>query len=368
MSAVNFAAEIERERVRQRTYDAMLRKARAGHVTGGWTFGYRNVEIVGSDGRRSHVERKIDPIQADVIRQIFQLSADGYGMKAIAKRLNADRAPSPRAQQGRSQSWAPSSVRAALFRRLYAGEIVWNQTRKRNTAWGHTDQKGRPEADWIRVPAPALRIVSDDLWQRAHAQLEAARGVYLKGTNGQAFGRPALGNPSRYLLTNLAQCYRCGGTLQACSRSHSETARRRFYGCSAYHDRGRTVCPNGRDVPMSEANEIVIEALLDDVLDDSMLNDAIQEALQILQGDDVSDRAARVDGEIAKVDRERTRLVSAIAAGGQLSGLVEALQPRERQRQGLEAQREAMRSARRSSQSYCSGESRTRRWTAPVGD
>ena len=35
MSAVSFAAEVERDKARQRTYDAMLRKARAGHVTGG---------------------------------------------------------------------------------------------------------------------------------------------------------------------------------------------------------------------------------------------------------------------------------------------------------------------------------------------
>jgi hypothetical protein len=31
----NFAAEMERERARQRTYDAMVRKAKALHVTGG---------------------------------------------------------------------------------------------------------------------------------------------------------------------------------------------------------------------------------------------------------------------------------------------------------------------------------------------
>jgi site-specific DNA recombinase len=104
------------------------------------------------DGKRSHVERVINEPEADVIRQIFQWSADGYGMKAIAKRLNEAGAVSPRAQQGRSQSWAPSSVRAVLFRRLYRGEIVWNQTRKRDT-WGRTHQAGRPEADWIRVPA-----------------------------------------------------------------------------------------------------------------------------------------------------------------------------------------------------------------------
>ena len=166
VSLTTFADELEREKVRQRTYDAMFRKAKAGHVTGGWTFGYRNVEIVGTDGKRSHVKREIEQAQADVIRQIFQLSADGYGVKTIAKRLNADGTPSPRAQRGRSQSWAPSSVREVLYRPVYRGEIVWNQTRKRDT-WGRTHQAGRPEADWIRVPAPSLRIVSDDLWARA---------------------------------------------------------------------------------------------------------------------------------------------------------------------------------------------------------
>ena len=47
LSLTTFFDELEREQARQRTYDAMFRKAKAGHVTGGWTLGYRNVEIVG---------------------------------------------------------------------------------------------------------------------------------------------------------------------------------------------------------------------------------------------------------------------------------------------------------------------------------
>jgi hypothetical protein len=50
-----FADELEREKARQRTYDAMQRKAKAGHVTGGRVFGYDNVEVLGPDGSRSHV-------------------------------------------------------------------------------------------------------------------------------------------------------------------------------------------------------------------------------------------------------------------------------------------------------------------------
>src|SRR4051812_4807989 len=108
-----------------------------------------------------------------------------------------------RRSQGRSHSWTPSSIREVLYRDLYRGLIVWNQTRKRDQ-WGIKKQAPRPAADAIRVPAPELAIVSDDTWKAAHARLDARRRVYLAATKGQPFGRPPLGDPSKYLLTNLA--------------------------------------------------------------------------------------------------------------------------------------------------------------------
>src|SRR5262245_61542555 len=119
LGAIAFAADLEREKARQRTYDAMHRKARSGHVTGGRVFGYDNVVITDANGRRSHVERTINASEAAVIRRIFELSAEGYGAKAITKRLNADGTLSPRAQSGRPQAWAPSSVFAVLHRDVY---------------------------------------------------------------------------------------------------------------------------------------------------------------------------------------------------------------------------------------------------------
>ncbi|RPH78992.1 MAG: recombinase family protein [Nitrospiraceae bacterium] len=61
LSITNFGAEMEREKAKQRTYDAMLRKAKAGHVTGGKVYGYDNKEVMTSDGRRLHVLRIITP-------------------------------------------------------------------------------------------------------------------------------------------------------------------------------------------------------------------------------------------------------------------------------------------------------------------
>jgi hypothetical protein len=59
MQLAVFTDEMEREKARQRTYDAMLRKARAGYVTDRRCFGYEDVEVCDADGRRQHVTQRI---------------------------------------------------------------------------------------------------------------------------------------------------------------------------------------------------------------------------------------------------------------------------------------------------------------------
>jgi site-specific DNA recombinase len=314
--------------------------AKAGHVTGGQCFGYTNRRVAAG-----HVERTLNEAEAAVIRRIFALSVEGHGQKAIAKILNAAGVPSPRAQRGRSQTWAPTSVREVLFRDVYRGRLTWNRTRKRDQ-WGMQHQAARPVSDWLDIPAPQLRIVPDDVWTAAHARLAAARAVYMRGTGGRPFGRPPLGDPSKYLLTNLALCGCCHGPLKVRSRSHGH-GRKHFYGGAGYHDRGRTVCANRSDVPMRDTDEIVIEALLDEVLDASILHDAIEAALALIQRDVPADRLARVECDLATVEQERTRLATAIAEGGHLGGLLQTLQARETRRADLQTERTALRARRR---------------------
>jgi hypothetical protein len=90
MSVAAFADELEREKARQRTYDTMQRKARAGHNCGGRTFGYDNVEVPGADGARAFVTYQVNAAEAATVRRIFALAAMGEGLKAITKRLNGE--------------------------------------------------------------------------------------------------------------------------------------------------------------------------------------------------------------------------------------------------------------------------------------
>jgi DNA invertase Pin-like site-specific DNA recombinase len=134
------AAEIEREKAHERTREAMVKKAKAGHVTGGRKFGYENVEILGPNGERSHVDRRVNPIQAAVVLRIFRLADQGWGIKCIAHTLNAEAAPTPRAHQSRKAGWSASTVREVLRSGIYRGAIVWGRTAKRD-AWGQRQSR-----------------------------------------------------------------------------------------------------------------------------------------------------------------------------------------------------------------------------------
>ena len=65
-----------RRQIAKWTQEAMVRKAKAGHVTGGRVFGYDNVRVDG------HVERRINEPEADVVRRIFDLCAAGPATRA----------------------------------------------------------------------------------------------------------------------------------------------------------------------------------------------------------------------------------------------------------------------------------------------
>jgi DNA invertase Pin-like site-specific DNA recombinase len=105
LSLANFASEMEREKAKQRTYDAMRRKAEHGYAAMGKTYGYDHLAVtsLGPHGRppRDHVVQRIE---AAVVRRIFALAAEGHGLVRIAKTPIADGVPPPRAD-GRT-GWA----------------------------------------------------------------------------------------------------------------------------------------------------------------------------------------------------------------------------------------------------------------------
>ena len=90
---------MERKQASLRTRDALKRKVENSHVASGTTFGYKNIDVFGdqidpySSPLRLHVERHIKPEESPTVIRIFELPAQGFGYKRIAKRSTKKERP-----------------------------------------------------------------------------------------------------------------------------------------------------------------------------------------------------------------------------------------------------------------------------------
>jgi site-specific DNA recombinase len=342
MSAVNFAAEIERDKGRQRVIDSLKRKAAAGHHVGGGVFGYDLTEILNADGSRSHVELRINPAQAAVIRRIFELAASGDGYCGIARRLNNDGALAPRPQQRRLAGWGKESVREVLKRDLYRGLRIWNKSQKRDH-WGQLRWRVRPATEWIRVELPHLRIISDELWQTTRKRL----------AEPTTLGR-GKGVREQYFLSGFGRCAVCGGHMQTVSRASGRGLPRRIrYGCSTYWNKGAAVCANGRMVDTRETDTAVQALLARDVLTPARMEEVIEHALA-LKADDGGEASTvhrrKLEAQLATIDAELANLTDVAAKGGAVPAVLAALQCRSEERQRVAMEVTALDAAHPASQ------------------
>jgi DNA invertase Pin-like site-specific DNA recombinase len=316
LALANFASEMERERAKQRTYDAMLRKAKAGHVTGGKVYGYDNHDVRSTDGHRLHVLRVVNETEAAMVRQIYEMYAGDLGIGRIAKRLNAEGVPAARQSP---RGWAPSAVREILHRPLYKGEIIYGQLQKIDRG-GTKRRRPRHEKDWIRIEAPELRIITPQLWAIVEAKLSRH-----KARTGPAF-RDA---ESKYLLTGMARCAHCGGPMQIIGADYHRQ-KGRFYGCSYYKKRGASICTNSLLVEQEVLDQMVLKSL-EEALTEDMIKAAVARALETHRAGAGAqlDRRTAIERELSLIDAYEKNLVDAIGKGQPMDPLLVKLKAEE---------------------------------------
>lgn len=324
LSVVTFADEMEREKARQRTRDAMLRKAKAGHVTGGRVFGYDNVRLA------SHVERRINDREAAVVRRIFELAALGHGHRSIAHALNLEGLPAPRPQCRRPSGWAPSSVRDVLHRPIYRGVIEWDRVR-RNSA--RVQRKNHANPTPVRVDAPQLRIITEELAAAADAVRVDRTDRYLRTTKGRLLGAPAAGSV-KHVLAGMMRC-QCGATLEAVQARYG---RRRggVYVCSAARRKGPGVCANDLHLPILETETAILDKVEQSLLELDVFAPSIDLAVERLSRADHGGDSLALEAERERLARELGRLGAAVAAGGDVPTLIGEIQVREARKRDID--------------------------------
>ncbi len=219
----------------KKTHRGLEGQAQRGKHTGGRVFGYKAVPAEDGKGRCLVIEES----EAAVVRRIFEMSASGVSLKAIAKALNRDgvRPAQPRAGN-RYATWCPTAIQAMLRRELYAGRVVWNRSRFRKVpGTNRRVRQARPESQWLTAQRPELQIIGNELWQRVRQRFARLKSAYPTPFRPGLLPRAAT---SRYLFSGILKCGKCGANLVIVT-GHGP-GRHPKYGCSQHHNRG--ACSN----------------------------------------------------------------------------------------------------------------------------
>lgn len=216
-----YVAEVERQKIKERTIRGKLGRLRSGriHGVGPELYGYRRDKERGV--------RVIYEPEARIVQQIFHwIGVESAGSITVANRLTDSGVPSPWAAKGLGTSgWNATAVRNILRNPSYKGETVqWvRRSVKRKMEF-------RPESEHVHLPegvTPA--IVTPELWQSAQERLAVSKGEAKRNST----------NP--YLLRGHIQCAKCGARMYPMPIG-PRSQRRRYYRCSSYIRRFATPC------------------------------------------------------------------------------------------------------------------------------
>ena len=162
------------------------------------------------EGDRVHVEWDIDPAEAPLVREMYQLAVEeNVGYKAIADRLTAT--------GNRARDGGP-------FRSFTIQSALTNPAIRGSLTCGRKPRKENPKPELVEVPDFFPRILSDDEWTRLQERLSIRR----ESARGQT-------HSSQYLLSGIATCGHCGGPMAGrvgARKQSNPNERYRSYRCS----------------------------------------------------------------------------------------------------------------------------------------
>ena len=283
-SARAFAAEIEREKIVERTLRGRKRRIESGLLPRAGTNMYGYV--------RDHEAnvRHIVETEATIVRQIYAWCVDGLPIRAIASRLNDSGVPPPSGDP--ASRWRPSQLRRMLRDETYAGRtIFWRWTNNGQ----HKNAGIKPKSEWLYLDGLTPPIVDRETWQAAQERLDTNMGAATR--NAQ---RPAL-------LRGLIYCAICGERMYP-DRDHG----RPIYRCASRQTHGKPC--GASQVPATSTESEVWEFVCQELRAERTVA-----AVQPRKRDNVASEVTTLKRRLAAIQRAQDRLIARVAESDSLS-------------------------------------------------
>lgn len=184
----------------------------------------------------------INDNEAMTIRQIFQwYTEEGYGGSKIANMLNERGIKTKR-----DNNWSQNSVCRILTNEIYTGKIINGKEEIADFLTGQ--RKEKDESEWLVTLRPELRIIEDEVFDKAQDILKGRHDSFKITHERQS---------NKYLFSTLIKCKECGWSFRRTVRQYKNTYVR--WVCSGHNGKGADSCPNAVTVDEEE----LIQALQD---------------------------------------------------------------------------------------------------------
>lgn len=182
--------------------------------------------------------------EAEIVRKIFDLYLSGYGLKAIAKKLNDEGIKSPQYYQNKMYNkklpsnkpeitgrylWVNTTVKRILQNEFYIGTVTCHKT---YTSKINHIRKDLPEEEQFKHENFAPAIISKEKWEQVQFLLSSKRNNNVRASSS---------NPC-HRYTGLIECGDCGCTFVCKKRKWKDKPERIEYNCNGYHRYGKEHC------------------------------------------------------------------------------------------------------------------------------
>ena len=174
---------------------------------------------------------KINEEEAKIVKEIFESYVyKGIGTTKIAWNLN-DRGI--RTKKTKSKLVQTSIVRM-LKNPIYTGRVTNKKSEVTDFITG--TRKDLPEEEWIIVEKPEMRIISDELFNRAQALLEQRSNEFKLNNKREK---------TEYIFSTLIYCKHCGYSFRRIKRKYTADGPEYIrWVCSGRNSMGVNHCPN----------------------------------------------------------------------------------------------------------------------------
>ena len=274
--------EFYSENLAQEVVRGMREAASRGFFLGSKApFGYKRVKI--SDGAKERPTLKVDSATAPIVKEIFESSLRGNGLKEICKELN------DRGVTNRGKRWYKGTLHYVLRNEAYTGTAVWGRTSKGEK----TQDPVRVEGAW---PALVSRKLFDEVQQAMRDRAPKVR-------------RPARVG-SRFLLSGLLKCGVCDRPYSAQGAKSGQFA---YYICGTLFREGAGTC-SARYLNAPRLEAFVVEKIRERILTEETIVELVTlvaEEIDAMSGE-LAGRLEVIEAELLDVRKRLEKLYEAI--------------------------------------------------------